>query len=664
MGLSVYLGSNAVPGPGSLDGYEQTIVRDFERRMVYVEAPGTLTFTAGAYRILRDAFMADFCASLPVRIYDDCGGINRLIVYGEIILADIKWDLSRCSAEAPVQMGSVGARILDNVDLVLSPTADRSKNGVAIAPGASFTLSVFDPQSSATTTRAAYDWKEAMRHAIDFLTDGTVAVSNDWYDALPDAERIALVQGVLWRTGSQPLDPINWTLKDLWMEVAKRFNLWLVVRQDANGISSITVLEDEENFGTDVAGSITMVDGIKQSIDSSALFGSVRVGEERERNRVGPSYSALPFFPSLTHTEEGYGVRCLCNRGEVLDLVCRWAADHGILEHVMWRDTSDTGIDEVVCMLQYTASTGAVTAVEYASPGVELYNDAMLNYRIINRYRSLCDVITPQEPTAGVIAVNNYLLTLDTAYKTGLTVPWYAEGQNIIGPLDNAPLPPSPFATGIYNTWPIDTPPLGSDPDNAWTLASRYTASSTGMRTVSWSFRSSVQINGVPLDQRKYWRMRIYVRHYTSANTLINTLQAVSATAGNGAFNPYSSSLMLFMAVTDYLTIEFVPEIVLPNDFLTVIGLTFQLSADANRRITITTSELGIATGDGGARRISIIEFDRHVTSARWASMLDDPRAPMIVDGAGLGPTTVWIKKVSRDIVRGKTRFELIHTMP
>ena len=121
---------------------------------------------------------------------------------------------------------------------------------------------------------------------------------------------------------------------------------------------------------------------------------------------------------------------------------------------------------------------------------------------------------------------------------------------------------------------------------------------------------------------------------------------------------------MLFMAVTDYLTVEFVPEIVLPSDFLTVIGLTFQLSADGNRRIAITTSELGIATGDEGTRRISIIEFDRHVTSAQWASMLDDPRAPMIVDGAGLGPTTAWIKKVSRDIVRGKTRFELIHTMP
>lgn len=666
MGLSVYLGNQLVPTPGDVDGYKQDIVRDFDRRIVYTEAPGTVTFTGGAYRTLRDAFTADFCASLPIRIYDECAGQRVLVVSGEVILADVTWNLARCSAEAPIQMGSVGARILDNLGLVLTPDADKSKNGQAITPVAPFTLTVFDPQNpGTTTTRSAYGWKLSLQHAIDFLTDGTVIVSNDWYDALPDEERLAMVHGVYWRTGSQPLDPISWSLLSLWTEIAKRFNLWMVVRQSATGITTITVLSDADTFGATAGMTIEHIDGIEQSIDEDALFGGVKVGESRERNRVGSAFSALPYYLSLTHTQEDYGVRCLCNRGDVLDLSTEWVADHGSLERVMWRDNTVTDIDEEVCLLQYTDATDTVTAVEYASPGVPLYNDAMLNYRVINRYRSLCDVITPQEPTGAVLAYNDSTLSFDTAYRTGLTVTWVPEGSNIVGSLEFAPLPPSPGATGIYDTWPIDTPPQGSDPDNAWTLASRYTAGSTGMRTVSWSFGSSVRVDsgGSNVDQRRYWRLRAFVRHYTAANVLINTLEAVSGMSASGTFSTYTGSVALFMGTTDYLTITFVPEVVLPDDFQTVNDLTFRLSATTGRWVAITTSELGIASGDIGTRRIALVDFERHISTAQWVAMLGDPRTPILISGAGLGPTTAWISRVSRDILRGSTELTLIHAI-
>ena len=666
MGLSVFLGNQLVPTPGDVDRYKHDIVRDFDRRIIYSEAPGTVTFTGGAYRILREAFTADFCASLSIRIYDDCAGQRVLVVSGEVILADVTWNLARCSAETPIQMGSVGARILDNMDLVLTPIADRSKNDQAITPVPSFALTVFDPQNpGTTTTRGTYDWKAAMQHALNFLTDGTVAIDNVWYDALPDDERLSMVHGVYWRTGTQPLDPVSWSLSSLWLEIAKRFNLWMVVRQGATGITGITILSDDDTFAATAGITIEYIDGIKQSIDEDALFGGVKVGEDRERNRVGSAFSALPYYLSLSHTEEDYGVRCLCNRGNILDLSVEWVADHGTLERVMWRDTTVKDADERVCLLQYTDATNTVTANAYASPGVPLYNVAMLNYRVLNRYRSLCDVITPQDPTGAVLAVNNTLLSLDTAYRTGLTVSWQPEGSNIVGSLAFPPLPPSPGSAGIYDTWPIDFPPLGSDPDNAWTLSSRYTASSTGMRTVSWSFRSSVRVDSGAsnIDPRRYWRLRVFIRHYTSANVLINTLQAVGGIYASGAFGLYASNAVLFMGSTDYLTITFVPEVVLPDDFQSVTDLTFQLSAATNRWIAITTAELGIASAGPGTRRIALVEFQRHVSTAQWVSMLDDPRVPLSISGAGLGPTTAWISRVSRDILRGTTDLTLIHAL-
>lgn len=666
MSLTVYLGSQLVPTPGDIDGYQHRIVRDSDRRMIYSEAPGTVTFTGGAYKILREAFLANFCDSIQVRVYDTCGGLRVLPVAGEIVLADITWQLSRCVAEAPIQMGSVGARILDNMDLKLTPLADSSKNEQAITPCTDFELTIFDPQNPGTTTvRKMFDWKDALQHAVNFLTDGTTVVNNDWYDALPDSERLALGHGVYWRTDGVIIDPVSWSLQSLWMEIARRFNLWMVVQQDGVGNTSIRIVSDAESFSTSAGLSIPKIDGIEQTIDEDALFGFVVVGENREKNRTGSSFSALPYYLSLSHTEESYGVRCLCNRGDELDLRGEWVADHGMLEHVMWRDTADTEIDEDIVIVQYVDSTDTATATEYAAPGVPLYNESMLNYRIINRYRSLCDVITPQEPTAGVLARNDATLAFNQAYLEGSTATWVPEGSNIVASLDFSPLPPSPLATGIYDTWPIDFPPNGSDPDNAWTLDSRYTASSTGMRTVGWSFTSSVRVDsgGSNLDSRRYWRLRAFVRHYTAANVLIATYQRVSAIVASGTFLDYVDNAVLFMGATDYLVVTMMPEIVLPDDFQTVLDLTFKLSASPGRTVTIVTTELAIASGDPGTRRVALVDFERHINTSMWVTLLADPRTPITIDGAGLPITLAWPKDMSRDILRGKTTITLMHAL-
>jgi hypothetical protein len=665
MGVTVYIGTVEVPTPGDVDGYVQRIVRDFDRRMIYSESPGTLTFTGGAYKILRDAFLLSFCDSLPVRIYDQCAGVRVLLVSGEIILADVKWSLARCSAEVPIQTSAIGARIIDNFNLVLTPDANTSKNGQAITPVAHFALTIFDPQNPGTnTSRWAYDWKASLQHAVDFLTDGVVTVDNVWYDALPDNERLAMVHGVYWRIGTPPLDPISWPILSLWLEIANRFNLWMVVKQNAVGNASIEVLSDADTFGASAGAEIHHVDGIEQSIDDDALFGSVVVGENREKNRTGLSFSALPYYLSLTHTEESYGVRCLCNRGDELDLRNEWVADHGTLEHVMWRDATDTVIDEDVCILQYTETTGGVTASEYASPTTPLYNESMLNYRVINRYSTLCDVITPQDPTAGVFARNDAILSLDQAYTQGSTATWVPEGSNIIATLNpNPPLPPSPFSYGIYTTWPVDTPPGGSDPDNAWTLGSRYTASSTAMRTITWIFRSSIQINSGAsnLDNRRYWRMRCEIRLFNSANVLLGTFGQVSGITASGSFATYAGSRTIFMGATDYFTVQFYPQIVLPNDFQTVLDLSFLLSASPARTIRVTTSDLSIGSGTAVSRRVALIDFERHLSTAQWLAFLADPRTPITVDGAGLLQTLTWAKVMSRDIMRGTTNFTMIH---
>jgi hypothetical protein len=661
MGLIVYLGSTIVPTPGDLDGFEQRIVRDFERRMIYSEAPATATFTGGAWRILRDQFLANFCASMPLRIYDDCTGVAQLLLSGEIILADIKWNLSRCTAEAAIQVASVGARILDNMELVISPVAETSKDGIQIAPCSSFALTVFDPQAPAsTTTRAAYDWSGAMQHAVDFLTDGTVMVTNTWYSALPDEAHLALVQGVLWRTGTLPDDPVQWTLSDLWLEIAKRFNLWMVVRQDANGIASITILDDAGTYGQVASTEISHIDGIVQSIDSDALFGSVKVGERREANRTGSSYSALPYFRSVTHVDEQYGVSCLCNRGEALDLTCRWVADHGILEHVMWQDNTDTEIDEDVCLLQYVQSTATVTASAYLATA-PLYNEAMLNYRVVNRYPTLCDVIVWQAASKPVLARNMPVLSNDPAILSGPLLPWYVEGSNNIGPLDSVPV--SLSSIGVFDSWPLDAPPNGLDPGAQWNGVNRYTASATGIRSVSFRFRASVVIlSGTSnLDPRRFWRMRLVVDHYTAANVLLGTYSVAGETIGSGSFDIQEGTTALFMQTGEYFLARIVPEIVLPIDFQTVLDLTFELSASAPSEISV--SSLSFDSGTSGERRIALVEFERHVTTSSWMALLGDPRAPITIDGAGMGPTLSWVREASRDILRGNTRFTLMHSL-
>ena len=123
-----------------------------------------------------------------------CQGSTYRVVRGVISLADIEWNLNRCTAKVKVQDDGYGARIFNNKDIGVFPTSEVTKNGDALTPVTAIDLEVFDPTAAFGTylaqTRKAYDWLECMTDLVGYITDGELTVQSNWYDALPDDETL------------------------------------------------------------------------------------------------------------------------------------------------------------------------------------------------------------------------------------------------------------------------------------------------------------------------------------------------------------------------------------------------------------------------------------------------------------------------------------------
>lgn len=648
--VEVYINGLPVPVPGNIKGFEQVLMRDAERRLIYVDCPNKATFAGAGYAALRAAFVGDTCGAAVIEIYDTCAGVRRLVLRGEIILADVEWSVSRCTAEAAIQQSSVGARLLDNFNLRLSPTMVVSKAGAPIAAVSTVSITVPEPQGAGTTTRAMYDWGEAMAHAVRFLTDDTVTITNAWYDALPDDERLALTSGIMWRTSATQNDPVAWSFHDLWLEVARRYNLWAVVSQGVAGHTTITVVSAIDLYAqTTALYDVDHIDGITQKVDEDELYGSVKVGEDdRTKNRQGLTYSALPFIQAFTHTGEEFGVGCLCNRGSALDLACKWVADHGALEHVIWIDGNDNDIDEDVVLVVYDSDTSTVVASDYAMNGTRQYNEPLLNVYVMGRYKNLCAPIVPSSANDSVAALRRG----EATPTTGATVAAWSAGGEFDG------------LSGLMYTVPplylYDYAPYGHDLTGSWNF-DRFTSSGQGLRSFSVTATLRVDATAGPTDPRKRWGIIVVLSHFTSGGAPLGTYRLASPSFACGTQQQFTSGRTILMSAGDRVVVSVEVHGVVPIDFGPTAGLTYAVTLPNTitplNSVRVSSSALIASTVDGATPPTIVNEFERHLPAADWVRLLRAPASVIRIGGAGIETSLAWIKEAKRDIVTGKTAY-------
>jgi hypothetical protein len=647
-----FLNGTEVPIPKDLDRFEQEAKRDFEKRIIYTPYPGSFEFASGGYSVLREAFVADICDTVELKIYEVCGNAQYLLIRGEIVLADCKWDLQKCTVECSVQDDTISARINNNFRIPLSPGSNKSKNETAITEVAFSEIEFFDPQDAVDVylpdVRYMFDWYECIKHAVQYLSDGTVTASSEWYEALENDKKIAIAKGFQVRTASaaQEATVLTYTFDKLWLEIARRYNLWMSISRDNAGNPHILIEQEDEMFPDEQAFELQHVEGLIQTIDAERLYSSVVVGDEKGLPNWGVEES-LPFLMLQTFSEERFHFSGQCNRDVVLELSGQWICDTNVIERLVVLDTTSREYDKDVIIVQYNSYTMQAVKTDYLNPGSTpyLYNEDLLNVKILNRYTLPSSVgIFFDASTAGFRA---------SSQETT---------QGITAQLDQ---PPNVFETeeypfGTVITWPDETTLPNEDPGNNWDASFTYTAPAQGYYNFGWNIdwlSSHATFFGTFPAQAK---LIMLIQRFDSGGNFIEQDRDHSSGRVTSGQSNFTGTLDFVLSAGDYVEFTLIREVTRlgPIGNSTVaIGLVPGHSVYTD---FVAAGGGVITTADPLSPRVVRYEFERLIPVSQWMELLADPRLAVKISNTGGSTRTCHVLEASRESVRGRTKFTLI----
>lgn len=646
MSYQIYLNGELVAQPKDWDGYQQEIVRDFEKRFVRIAYPGTFRLTnASGYQRLRQIFLSDMCTIVKFEAYEVCGSRSYQLVSGGIVLTDCKWNLDECTVEAPVQDDAIGERLDNNIRIPVSPQAENSKNGFVIEPCQLLPIEVYDPQAPEPdylpTTRGMFDWMDMMQHCVRYMTDSNVSIVSEWYEALPLNQRIAIVSGYQLRTGDIAANSarLTYDFKTLFGEIARRYNLWVGVRRDDGGEYYLAVEPEPAMFNPQMAFEMLYQPGLEQSIVSDQMYSAVEVGDEDGIQNLDLQYS-LPYIVLQGFSREKFHFQGICNADNILDLTGKWKADTNTIEKVVVTDTTSDDYDKDVFIVQYDAYLMKAVKGDYLSTGSTpyLYNEQMLNINILNRYTLPSDV-------------GAFFNTQDTGFK--------ASGY---GPSFNGRIFAPPFI-GCYNylfTGLVDDDVTSSgnfNPSNSWNIAlQRFEAPTQGYYELEAYARWSTT-NNHPRSQQS--GCNVLFERFDSSDTLLGSeVRGLNSGFSSGTYEGTASAGFILNA-GDYVTRTF-RRFVCNGGYNTGDTVTINMYQHYTRTKLIVAGGGVLTSVDPDGARIVQYDFDRLIPISKWQELINDPRQGVGVS-EGVGPVRAsHIMKATRDVVSGKTSFTTI----
>lgn len=652
MELRHYIDGVQVEEPAGWGDFTEDIKRNYKLRMIGTEYPIDITFVGGGYAALSDLYAEDPCGIVTYVVKQDCGdGILTVAIRSSIVLADIEFNLDACEARVKATDDGIGARIANNAKVEVRPGAAQTKNGLEIDAAASFDLSLLTISSvppNVSGTRIAYDWKELMRHCVEFITDLNVTIVSDWYDALPDDERYAIIDGLTLRTGATDSPNLKYTFDALFNNLGKKYNLWISATRDADGGSVLRIEPEATFYGAASGLTLPNTRDLIRKVFQERLYASVKVGSKTYIKDTEGDYT-LPFIVLRGFTEETFRLNCQCNTDEELDLVTDWVIDNNVIEACSIDDVDD--YDEDIFLIQYTESTTTATADDYLLGGVlSLYNTKLQNFEVINRFYFHCDLAYDQGANTG----NTFLASITNGSQaqysyTGSTVGTAVDQQVGFnndytgGGFDNG----NHYGNGTTQ---------GS---NVATADSRYTATQQGFFYFTANLLLQYAESGA-VPEATGVRFKLYMRRYDSSNALIyqTPYQTLDVTT-NGASYGLILQQGISMNSGDYVTVGLRSE---------PIGTGFGfLDYTIETEVIQGFFSLEASTLGGGTVNVTdpedfkgaLYQFERHCTLEQWKALVEDHSLSVSVGTRGTN-YAAFPRDCSRNLKTGETKWELI----
>ncbi len=649
--LRHYIDGTLVEEPSGWEDLSEEVIRDLKNRIIYAKYPNSVTFFGSGYALLREAFELNLCTSLTYLLTFECGQGEQTVAKGVIYLTDIVWNLSKCSADTPITDTTVGATVLNNLKVPVSPTSQYSKNGVEIVAVAPIDLELFDPTDPVGTylpdTRVVFDWLKCLKHCVAYITDNTCQVVSDWYDGLPDDQVSAIANGVHVRTFSASDAAPVYTFTDLWEAMWKAHNLMAALEYDTSGNPYLRIEPESYFWGQPGAIQFLDIEDLEQSIDTDRLYATVKLGSEGAIKNED-SVLSLPYLNLRTFANEEYHLAGQCNTDNSLDLVNPFVIDTNAIENAVVNN--DDANDEEVFMFQYDRSTSKAVKSPYLNNvGVPyLYNELWQNQLVMARWEVQAN---------GVSQFGTFATGFRAEHTTGGTV---------TGPLA-APAGTVNQTIGPTLDFNDDTNPPNEDPGGNFNAGtSRYTAPTQGYYQFQFDGNVSVvafTTSGTPATYPRISIRAVFNIYDSGATLLYSTEQATPQL--NNTFSPPPADIPFsfvgggVMSATDYLEVEIWYDT--QTGFTPTQTITVELDNGYNLRTIF------VAEGGGSFNEVDPNEY--HVMKLKFSKSLDvdtwQAYKGNTADAIGVAPDSGalrfgYVSSIKRTIATGKTEWELI----
>lgn len=660
-----YLNGVQCEEPGGWADFTEGLERNFDQRIIATQYPIEVTFTGGAYSTLRELFLENFCTSVEYTVDYVCGPTYR-VVRGIISLADVDpWNLNKCSATVKVQDDGYGARIFNNKDIKVYPTATLTKNSEALTPVTHIDLEVFNPSAAEgvylADTRRAYDWMDCMEHTVQYITDGEVTAESQWYQDLPEDEKYALVYGRELRVADGASLAPQFSFEELFANAWKKYNLWAYITRDTSGNIVLRIEEEGDTYTSTLSVAMPDQDDLEQSIESDLLYERVEVGSETYIKDEDVEFS-LPFLTLQGFVKEDIHFSGTCNTDSAFDLVSTFVIDTNVIEDSVIANNDE--YDEDIFMIQYSPYQARATKGSYLIGGTNpfLYNEQLLNIKVLERFDLPGDLIIQSGPDDPAFQATDHQVQgfWDTGSVTS-DVP--VSSPNFDTRFQDDFTAPN-FDTD--NTWGNGTPPgtLVSAANSRYTAEVGATGLYAFIYYVPW--RSVRQIEAYGSGYFDTARFFLRAERYNAANVLISSLLVedelgtLSFSGGNYAPDQTSSlsgQFVFYLQAGDYVKVIH-SYYYLASAFSA--SAQFTVLENAEFRTDFVAIGGGSIDVDPDDYRATVYRFDRSCTASDWVNLRDTPIDMVSVATDASSFRNAHVLKASRHIATGETEWELI----
>lgn len=649
-GLQIY------DAPIGLDDMEFSILRDdgFSNgdQIIRYRATSTLTFIGDAYKYLCQKKKESICNILSCKILTQCDTGYELLFSGNIPISWVEFNHTTCTAQSQIRDNSFSAFVKDFIKTEVNLWSTKTKNCLPIT-GIEKNIDFSKIHNSAGSAKEVlcFDVIAVLNYIIKYITDNKMSVVSNYYStptSVFGSNLYAITTGFNLRNTSShgDIEAIYPTLsfEKVFKELRKKHRVFMDVVGDTIYIEpESSMYENTQIFEID-----GLPNDIRESVDKTRLFNGFKIGSSNTKlqNNSNAYYQStkLNMWGEYNLSSCGDCTTTTDSENANIDIVSEFIIDSNMIHEQL--NTSDTGNDKSVYLVNYFEENGVTEAMREYIGGEWVYNTAITNQKVIDSWVGF----SPQCLASKRYSDLGFLVRRD-GYSPYISYPgnvYWFDGVS--------------YNTIFDNGNNIFTPVSGI---NIYTNTNVFTGNKNEIMTY---FKSPVStnlnlradllqiylanINGGTPPGTWTFEYRIYIAHYSddTFSTLINSydMSAISVDAHNEKKDlSISTGMIPVNAGECFMVITTIDGGSLPaaNYNFSTSGLSFRL-IDADGMCDTRND-------DNFDSKANMFDFEYPICHADFKSILANKKGYFI-----LNDIKAWVKEVKYS--KKKTTFKLV----